>query len=239
MITGIIDSSQKIITNGLVLHLDAAQRRSYPTSGTTWTDLSGSGNTGTLINSPVFNTNNGGNFYFNPTLQNYINCGSTANLTNIINVTATAWVYANSTSGSYLYRYYSITSNNGWTLNAGAGLIDSSKTVFTFAGREDPSQYLTIRSSTEFSINNWYNITGVKSANIWKIFVNGTLQGSATLGSGNVVFASNNVNIGGLAALGFGSYLGGTVASTAIYNRALSDAEVLQNYNATKSRFGL
>ena len=47
MTNGILDSGQKIITDGLVLNLDAAQLRSYPTTGTTWTDLSGNSNNGT------------------------------------------------------------------------------------------------------------------------------------------------------------------------------------------------
>ena len=64
MINGIIDSGQKIITDGLVMHLDAAQLRSYPTTGTTWTDLSGNGNNGTLINGPTFNSGNGGSIVF-------------------------------------------------------------------------------------------------------------------------------------------------------------------------------
>ena len=54
----------KIVTDGLVLALDAADKNSYPGSGTTWRDMSGNNITGSLINSPTFNTSNGGNFGF-------------------------------------------------------------------------------------------------------------------------------------------------------------------------------
>jgi len=58
-----------IVTSGLVLQLDAANTKSYPGSGTTWTDLSGNGNNGTLTNSPTFSSANGGIFTFNGTNQ--------------------------------------------------------------------------------------------------------------------------------------------------------------------------
>ena len=57
----------KIVTNGLVLYLDAANKKSYPGSGTTWTDLSGNNNTGTLTNGPTFDSNNGGSIVFDGT----------------------------------------------------------------------------------------------------------------------------------------------------------------------------
>ncbi len=68
-----------IITNGLILELDAANRKSYPGSGTTWTDLSGNGNTGTLTNGPTFSSANGGSIVFDG-VDDYVNCGNASSL---------------------------------------------------------------------------------------------------------------------------------------------------------------
>jgi hypothetical protein len=64
MLNGILDSNDKTISSGSVLYVDAAQLRSYPGSGTSWTDLSGNNRTGTLTNTPTFSTSNGGLFSF-------------------------------------------------------------------------------------------------------------------------------------------------------------------------------
>ena len=71
--------SPKIVTDGLVLYLDAANNRSYPGSGTTWTDLSRGGNNGTLTNGPTFNGANGGSIVFDGT-NDFIDCGNASNL---------------------------------------------------------------------------------------------------------------------------------------------------------------
>ena len=65
----------KIVTQGLVLALDAASNNSYPGSGTTWKDLSGNNNTGTLVNGPTFSSANGGTFILDGS-NDYINAGS-------------------------------------------------------------------------------------------------------------------------------------------------------------------
>ena len=81
-----------IITQGLVLALDAADRNSYPGSGTTWTDLSGNGNTGTLTNGPTYNSANGGSIVFDGS-NDYVNFSYNSSL-NIggLNITLSSWV---------------------------------------------------------------------------------------------------------------------------------------------------
>ena len=71
-----LNHSPKIVTDGLVLCLDAASRKSYPGSGTTWFDRSGNGNNGTLTNGPTFSSDNGGSIVFDGT-NDYVNCGTT------------------------------------------------------------------------------------------------------------------------------------------------------------------
>ena len=69
--------SPRIIQDGLVLYLDAANTKSYPTTGTTWSDLSRRGNNGTLTNGPTFNSSNGGIIVFDG-INNYVDFGSSA-----------------------------------------------------------------------------------------------------------------------------------------------------------------
>lgn len=71
--------SPRAVTNGLILSLDAANTRSYPGSGTVWTDLSRSGINGTLTNGPTFNTANGGNIVLDGT-DDYVNCSNSSTI---------------------------------------------------------------------------------------------------------------------------------------------------------------
>lgn len=234
MTNGIIDSGQKIVTNGLVLHLDAAQRRSYSGTGTTWTDLSGNGNNGTLTNGPTFNSANGGSISFDG-VDDYVQLGyMNAFLTGIINVSASIWIKnKDPLTGIALSRYQNGTNQNGWFL--ATGTVVNNKFNFGFQGRESSALYISCNTDTIYDLNTWYNVSIVKENNIWSIYVNGVLVNSVTQGNGTTVFAFNNLNIGALT--GLSNYLTCEVSSVQVYNRALSGAEVLQNYNATKARF--
>ena len=88
-----LGSSGPIITSGLVLFLDAGNTSSYPGSGTTWTDLSGNGNNGTLTNGPTYTSSNGGAIVFDG-INDFVNSGSSISLPGDISVFA--WVYASS-----------------------------------------------------------------------------------------------------------------------------------------------
>ena len=83
--------SPQIVTSGLVLALDAANKVSYPGTGTTWYDLSGNGNTGTITNGPTFSNVNLGTIVFDGT-NDYVSIPSTSNFNNGNNITVEAWV---------------------------------------------------------------------------------------------------------------------------------------------------
>ena len=85
-----LSHSPRIVTNGLVLALDAANIKSYPGSGTTWTDLSGIGNNGTLTNGPTYSSANGGSLVFNGT-DNYVSLPANSINTNA-DLTLNYWV---------------------------------------------------------------------------------------------------------------------------------------------------
>ncbi len=225
-----------IVKNGLVLHLDAANQKSYRSGGTTWFDLSGQNNHGTLTNGPTFNSSNGGSIVFDG-VNDYSNHGSTPALTGIINLSVNAWVYVvNTGSCYYVSRYYNTTVNNGWILSSGG--TSANQIAFGFDGRESSAGYFFIASNRTYSVNNWYYVSATKSSNNWSLYINGLFSTSSLNGLGTVPYSVNNLQVGALIAT-FQEYNKNRVSQVQIYNRALSASEVLQNYNATKGRFNL
>jgi hypothetical protein len=221
-----------IVKSGLVLNLDASYKSSYPATGSTWFDISGSGNNnGTFTNGPIFGTANGGQITFDG-INDYILVNNNSSL-NLTNLTVSAWVKPITNNYSpIMFRYFNITSYNGWHLYY-------SGTKFAASGRETSAAYLNITSTNNYAINNWYNLTWTKSGNTWSLYINGVLDNSLNLGVGNVIFTNNNLTIGSEYTTGSAGFSNINIGNVNIYNRPLSTSEILQNFNATKSRFGL
>lgn len=229
-----VNSAPSIVTSGLILNLDAGNASSYPGTGTTWTDLSPTGNNGTLVNGVGYSSSNGGVLTFDG-VNDYVELGTNTSL-NLINISISVWVKPTTTTDyiPIIGRYANTTPNNGWEL-----FYLKSTNKFYFGGRESVSSYLQLMSNNTYSLNNWYNITGVKSGNVWSLYVNGVLDNSLTLGSGTITFGTNSMQIGGELAGGTWYYGKSDISQSIIYNRALSQGEVTQNYNTLKTRFGL
>jgi len=211
----------KIVTDGLVLCLDAADRNSYVSGSTTWFNMAGSNN-GTLTNGPTFNTGSGGNIVFDG-VDDYVNLGKPAVL-DLTTLTLSAWVRTTTSANqivigkSYLSSYY----------------MNISPNAKTFSFWTNGS---TLPSTTVSTIGNpiWCNIVGTINSISKNIYFNGIIN-SSTVGS-VVGIDNNDVYIGNSPVLN--NPFIGNIANIQIYNRALSADEVLQNYNAQKSRFGL
>jgi hypothetical protein len=220
----------QIVTSGLVLNLDAGNIASYPTTGTTWTDLAGSGANGTLTNSPTYSGNNGGFFTFNGTNQ-FVNLPSgvpqrTDNFSNEV------WVYPTSLTGG---------ANGYSTLVKPDGTRD-----FYFTLRSNGAVHCEIRNiantaydsfdtaSSIIAINNWYQIVQVFSLTTLNIsfYVNGVSKLSSTILAYPSFYLSSSMQIAQQGTDTAGAYarrLTGRVSNVKLYNRALSAAEVAQN----------
>ena len=228
--------SPKIVTDGLVLYLDAANTRSYPSTGTVWTDLSRSGNTGTLINGPTFSSSNGGFLIFNGSSQYSSQTTPPTSLINWYsgNYTLQCWVYVSAFSssangGSPLCGNLTInTFVEYWSF----GPVSTGKVRFYFFS----GVINTFDSNTTLLTNTWYNLTFTKVSNILSIYINGILDRTTTL---SVTPQSDNSSPFTIAAGANNSKFNGRVSSMLISTKGLSSTEVLQNYNATKTRFGL
>lgn len=220
-----------IVTNGLVLYLDAANTKSYISGSTTWNDISRGGNNGTLVNGPSFSGSNGGSIVFDG-VNDYVS-------------------------------YPTITfTNQPYTLEMWGklpGPIDGSnrRTIFTrdsdIGEFSNPSGFFTtfiLDSATTF-LNFGFSTAGTIQLNIpfhWvftldsskqvMMYLNGnpiSLANTQLTSYTNVVSSYNRFGLRGSNARPYN----GNLNINRIYNRALTAAEVLQNYNATKTRFNL
>jgi len=216
-----------IVKDGLLIYIDPSSPNSYYTLqlGTTLKDISGNGNNGSLVNSPTFSTSVGNIFTFNGTNQ-YINCGNTSPLQITVG-TVSAWVRA--TSGNSSYRGI-ITKQNAW----GLFLLNNVFICYDWGNGVPRSTGITIGNST------WYNVAmtftqtiGTPSNNVI-LYLNGLPVLTTT-----VKHSSHTASIQLAWANFAGQYLIGDIAQGIVYNKVLTATEVLQNFNATKTRFGL
>ena len=228
-----------IVTNGLVLALDAAKKDSYPGSGTVWRDISGNGNNGTLTNGPTFNSGNGGSIVFDG-VDDYGQLLS--KLFQGVNDFTFSCVFKN-TASTYSYYggpiYTEHTSGVGTNNTAGFWIgepdssVSSSPFRLAFWYQVSNSLQKTYSTST-IVVNRTVDVSFVREGNQAKIYIDGTLDVSATRSTGPLDVRSNNPLI---ASVGYGARYLGSIYTMRCYNRALTAQEVLQNYNATKSRY--
>ena len=210
--------NSRIVTDGLVFCVDAGDKMSYPGAGTTWTDLKG-GNNGTLTNMDAanFSNDNGGILSFDGSNES-VDYGDPGFSTSYL--TVTSWVYI--TTGSR-YQHIVDSSGNTWHL----AILNTNRPYF-YNGSTWHNDAPVLDN------NKWYMLTGRQGAGYHDIIIN-TSIGSTK--SGNVQPATNNLKIGHWQ--NGGRFFAGKIANTLIYNRAITDDEIRQNYLATKGRFGL
>ena len=217
----------RTITSGLVLCLDAANAKSYPGSGTTWTDLSGRGNTGTLTNGPTYNNANFGSIVFDGT-NDYVSVENSNSLNPPTN-TLICWAKSNTST---------------WNET---GFLMSKRDVFVM----HPNGSSTTVDYYYHLNNTWVSQQiNVSNITVWNMYacswdgtnINAYLNG-AIINSG-VKIGPLNTSDTGVLEIGrddniAGRLLNGNISQVSIYNRALSAAEVSQNFNATRGRYGI
>lgn len=222
-------ATKGIVQNGLVLNLDAGVSDSYPGSGNTWTDLSGNGYNATLVNgvshSNKFFSFDGSNDYINLNRQFTLN-KSNGTLEFIVN--------------------RDTTSLRTFLINSANDLRNMIEFNTSNIRTETQNNCNTFNSPTfEFSTNKWYVFTVrfVNSKSYWH--VNGEYVGETpNYGSNDCGSPTNQLldnfkfRYIGLYSR-YSSYYDGKLGSFKIYNRALTQQEILQNFNATRGRFGI
>ena len=223
---------ESIVTDGLVLNLDAGFFPSYPKSGTTWYDVSSGGNNGTLINAPSYSSPDGGSIKFDGT-NDYVGIPFNSNLvTNTL--TLNMWLYP--VDGYYPIPFAALP--NSSTLNGFMLYQRNVENLWWWAiGNTSGTDLVT----TSLTRNVWVNLTGTYNGSTIRLYKNGSLVSTGS-SSRTINFTSASVNGNLRIASDINSaYLtfSGNVSTVQIYNKALSETEVLQNFNAQKGRFGL
>ena len=211
-----LSHSPMIVTDGLVLCLDAGNVRSYPRSGTSWNDLSGNSNNGTLINGPTFSSNNGGSIVFDA-VNDYVNVGNMG--ITIQTYTVLGWIYKTTTFV-----------NNGAAIISGGygGDVDNiivysedyalANSIFITGNGVSKVYYYgqSVAYPTNFNLNKWLHFAVILTVP--------SIDG----GDHNIGRNNNGSN-----------RFGGLIASILVYSRELSANEIKNNYLATKGRFNL
>lgn len=217
------------------MYLDAANPKSYSGSGTTWNDLSGNGNNGNLINGPIFDSGNNGSIIFDG-VNDFVNLPHNPNF-NFTTITSLIWI---KTPTQYTGGYRIIISKNSFVVldrdfnfyiasPSHNGII--SQLHFSTARLTTYNAFINI---TPLSLNSWHQVGFSVGNGFLNYILNGRIINStATTGDFNAN-SSYNINIGRAD-----NYFLGNISNTLLYNRILTPQEILQNYNATKGRFGL
>lgn len=237
--------SPSIVTDGLMLCLDAANIKSYPGTGTTWTDLSGNNKNGTLVNSPTYSNNV---FTFNGSTQY---TSTTLTYANNSAYTMGCWIKTSTSQLSGLIGFRKAFSSTSWQTQfyiAGNADANISGNYLKFDEWNLTSGSFTARRSIFVNTNsvvtgNWVNITATSDSTGARIYINGSLvaQDSSTPQATRLDPATFTI-----AAAGdypnsplSGYYFNGSMNGVCFYNRALSNEEVKRNFNALRGRYGI
>jgi len=224
----IFKNTPPVVTDGLVLYLDAASRQSYISGSTVWNDLSGNNNSGTLTNGPTFSSANGGSIVFDG-VNDFV---EVPNFNTANTITVDVWV--KKTSGNswqgWLGNWNTTGIGDSWLLTQN----NSNRASFYIMHTNNVGDNIVDTSGIIVG-NVWYNYTGTFSNSTLSLYKNGSLVNSKSTLQNTIYQNSLKIWCGRFS----GFYLNGQLSNGKVYNRALSADEVLQNYNATKGRFGL
>ena len=223
-----------VIFDGLKICIDFANQKSYPGTGNSVFDISGNGNNGTLINSPLFSSDNFGSMILDGT-NDYVTLGTTGVCPP--ETTISFWIKFPSFNGSYFYINENSLSNPELRLAA----TGNNKIVYRLY---DASTYFyNGEGNNIISTNTWYNLVLCIENSLVNSYINlitdisssgFTYNGNPTLNASNHILGTQRVG-----SYGYGGYANVTYGHFTLYNRVLSFAEIKQNYDALRGRFGL
>ena len=226
-----------IVRNGLVLHVDAANPKSYPGTGTVWTDLSGQGLNAVLANSPTYSSSS---FSFNGTNQ-YASIAYTPTLAPTVAISYEAWAYLPNWNITPDIKVISKTEAGGYQIGLneptiGAGNIG---TILFLGGA-----YRTARIARTTLTPGWHHLAFTCDGRYLRMYLDSVNVNTYDHGTTAAIsYATNNhFLIGaepGSGTVVAGSYWTGQISNVKIYNRGLTAQEIFQNFDAHRGRFGI
>ena len=215
--------SSGIVFDGLVLNLDAGDVSSYPGTGTTWYDISGKGNNGTLTNGPTYDSANKGSIVFDG-VDDYVDVSNTSFGGEF---TFSCWFKISTKTGVRI-----IFGSSGGSVSGGPKIgFDEANYFIRIVG-------VAHSSTTSPAINTWTNMTIKRnSQNKVDFYRNGENETRLFSDAAQVgTFTLDKIGANGADS---SQDFYGSIATIHAYNRALSSTEVLQNFNALRSRYGI
>lgn len=246
----VFSAAADIVTSNLTLNLDAGNASSYPGSGTTWTDLSGNGINGTLTNfsGSFYNSANGGSLLFDGN-NDYVvgSCSQLQSGNNPLSMECWFRWAGNGVNDADLFFCYGKDEVGGHRLPLTA-ISPANKVEFQFGSNTG-----VVLSSTTVQTNTWYQFICTYDLSSTKMYINGSLENTTSYSSANIDFNGTNGQTFGLGCLfsnfgavgtgegatrRYGTY-NGNISVVRFYKKALNAAEILQNFNALRGRFGL
>jgi hypothetical protein len=223
--------SPKVVTDGLIMYLDAANRTSYPRTGTTWFDLTTNGYNGTLTNGPTFSGNKLGTFIFDGTDDN-VQLGNASTFLPTSAITINCWAKTNVVQ-VYKKIFVTVTAGTQSVTGIYFSLGPAPDNIYLGIITNNGGQYAGV--NTDPSTTSFTNFCGTYDGANIRLYLNGTLLATQSQ-TGTII----NTGIGRISGYDNGGEIwDGNISTFSIYNRALTATEILRNYNATKTRFGL
>jgi len=217
-----IIQSTPLVTDGLTLRLDASNPSSYGGSGTTWTDIAGTQQNITLVNSPSYTSGTPSYFTFNGSTQRGTGSGAVLTTTTY---TKSVWFYLNGYND-----------NNLVSSDTGGHFMYMAGDTKIYSGHSNWGNFQSYPSTATISLSTWYNVTlTFNTTDGMVLYINGVQDSTYTANK----TAHNGDSSTNIAAFGSGNLLNGRIAKVYCYNRSLTANEVLQNFNFDKSEFGL
>ena len=232
--------SPKVVTDGLVLYLDAANTKSYVSGSTTWNDISRTGVNGTLVSGSGYNGLNGGSIVFDG-VNDFVDFGTVGTTSPVSftsgNFSISHWVRINGYQGALFFGLGNqiISKGTASTYNYATQITNSTTISFVKRNLSEDLRFhnFNVTSMTGIITNLVFTVTTTQVS----LFLNGTLiQTQNIIGTPITPYANDPISIGGN---GTNVRFNGNIYQTSIYNKALTAQEILQNYNATKTRYGL
>ena len=218
-------------TVGLILNLDAGNSLSYPGSGTTWTDLSGNNNNGTLVNGPTYSSDDGGAIVFD-------------GVNDVVTIPDdSAWNIGSAKTWEMWINMNSVVNNTlpfgkgaQWWFSVGYTALGGTSGQFNWLAYD--GSWSTFNSGVTISTSTWYQLVITWDGTYFRFYANGNLEAtSSDLSAKTWSDSAYSVDVGGFS--GGSSYVNAKISIVRIYDQTLSTSEVTQNYNALKGRYGL
>lgn len=229
-------SGEEVLPNGLVFNIDPGNFYTYPKNGTSVKDLKGNA-TGTLTNNASINTSNGGIISFDGDAD-YIDFGKAPTNFPTGDISVFVWLKGNSFRTNwniFITKWFADYTGASGGLDFHYDLFNNGSNVFQHVYTTNKSDMYGIKP---LYINTWYQVGFTISSGNLQMYVNGATDGSIISGASRSTAANSNLWLGDGRTNGLVTF-NGYIGSTQIYNRAITQDEVFQNFNATKHKYGL